>query len=122
MSRSIGDRSGKAICRTSPIRRDMHAVEGSDRAVVPMKLPNQEAFRASAEVVEGRARTKENVAELHTSPTQSGKTRVPGVTRRARSEISLRRHLQGKSRMLMPLARICAGAVSNGRPYRDSTW
>src|ERR1017187_5571314 len=67
-SRSIGDRSGKAICRTP----DMHAVEGSDRAVVPMKLPNKEAFRASAGAVEGRARTKENVAEPYTSPTQSG--------------------------------------------------
>jgi hypothetical protein len=37
----------------------MNAVEGSDRAVVPMKLPNKEARRASGEVVEGRARTKE---------------------------------------------------------------
>ena len=63
----------------------MYAVEGSDRAVVPMKLPNKEAQLASAEVVEGRAWTKENVAELYTSPTQSGEVRVPGVTRRARS-------------------------------------
>src|ERR1017187_5584234 len=95
VSRCIGDRSGKAICRTP----DMNAVEGSDRAVVPMKLPNKEAFRASAEVVEGRARTKENAVELHTSPTQSGKTRVPGVTRRARSEIHFDAIIQGKSRM-----------------------
>ena len=87
-SRRIGDRSGKAICRNP----DMHAVEGSDRAVVPMKLPNKEVLAASAEVVEGRARTKENVAELYTSPTQSGEVRVPGVTRRARSGNSLRRH------------------------------
>src|SRR5580658_5131267 len=34
----MGDRSGKAICRTP----DMNAVEGSDRAVVPMKLPNKQ--------------------------------------------------------------------------------
>ena len=74
MSRCIGDRFGKVICRTP----DMNAVEGSDRAVVPMKLPNKEAFRASAEAAEGRARTKENVAELYTSPTQSGEVRVPG--------------------------------------------
>jgi hypothetical protein len=47
-----------------------------------MKLPNKEAF-ASAEAVEGRAWTKENVTELYTSPTQSGKTRVPGVPQRA---------------------------------------
>ena len=58
VSRRIGDRSGKAICRTP----DRHAVAGSDRAVVPMKLPNKEVLAASAEVVEGRARTKENVA------------------------------------------------------------
>jgi len=88
VSRRIGDRSGKALCRTP----DMHAVEGSDRAVVPMKLPNQEASRASAEVVEGRARTKENVAELYASPTQSGEVRVPGVPWRARSGNSLRCH------------------------------
>jgi RNA-directed DNA polymerase len=34
----MGDRSGKANSRTP----DMNAVEGSDRAVVPMKLPNKE--------------------------------------------------------------------------------
>ena len=94
-SRNIGDRSGKAICRTP----DMNAVEGSDRAVVPMKLPNKEERLASAEVVEGRARTKENVAESYTSPTQSGEFRVPGVTRRARSEIRFDAIIQGKSRM-----------------------
>ena len=86
VSLKMGDRSGKAI-RRNP---DMNAVEGSDRAVVPMKLPNKEVFLASAEVVEGRARTKENVAEPYTSPTQSGEVRVPGVTRRARSGYSLR--------------------------------
>ena len=95
VSRCIGDRSGKAICRTP----DMHAVEGSDRAVVPMKLPNKEVLAASAEVVEGRARTKENVAELYTSPTQSGEVRVPGVPRRARSETRFDATIQGKSRM-----------------------
>jgi hypothetical protein len=95
VSRCIGDRSGRAICRTP----DMHAVEGSDRAVVPMKLPTKEALSASAEVVEGRARIKENIAELYTSPTQSGKTRVPGVTRRARSETRFDAIIQGKSRM-----------------------
>ena len=41
VSRCIGDRSGKAICRTP----DTNAVEGSDRAVVPMKLPNKEGLR-----------------------------------------------------------------------------
>src|SRR5580658_7064946 len=41
VSRNTGDRSGKAICRTP----GMNAVEGSDRAVVPMKLPNKEGLR-----------------------------------------------------------------------------
>jgi len=61
------DRSGKANNRTP----DMHAREESDRAVVPMKLANKEA-QASAESVEGRARTKENVEGPNTSPTPSG--------------------------------------------------
>jgi hypothetical protein len=71
-----GDRSGKAKSRTP----DMYAPEESDRAVIPMKLPNKEA-QASAEVVEGRARTKENTSQSHTSPAQYGKWRVPGFGR-----------------------------------------
>ena len=71
-------------CRTP----DMHAVGGSDRAVVPMKLPNNEARRASAEVVEGRARTKENVAELHTSPTQSGESVSQGSAASAKRDFA----------------------------------
>ena len=62
-----GDRSGKAQSRTP----DVYAGEESDRAVVPMKLPNKGA-QASAEVVEGRARTKENISQSHTSPAQYG--------------------------------------------------
>jgi hypothetical protein len=71
-----GDRSGKAQSRTP----DMHAGEESDRAVVPMKLPNKEA-QASAEGVEGRARVKENIGPPHTRPTQGGSLRVPGADR-----------------------------------------
>jgi hypothetical protein len=74
LSRRIGDRSGKAISR----KPDMHAVEGSDRAVVPMKPPNKEVPLASAEVVEGRAWSKENVAELYEPDTERG-TSVPGA-------------------------------------------
>jgi len=68
-----GDRSGKAQSRTP----DVYAGEESDRAVVPVKPPNKEA-QASAEVVEGRARTKENTGQSHTPPAQYGKRRVPG--------------------------------------------
>ena len=62
-----GDRSGKAESRTP----DVYAREESDRAVLPMKPPNKEA-QASAEVVEGRARTKENTGQSHTPPAQRG--------------------------------------------------
>jgi hypothetical protein len=62
-----GDRSGKAQSRTP----DAYAGEESDRAVVPVKQPNQEV-QASAEVVEGRARTKENTSQSYTPPAQYG--------------------------------------------------
>ncbi len=62
-----GGRSGKAESRTP----DVYAREESDRAVLPMKPPNKGA-QASAEVVEGRARTKENTSQSHTPPAQDG--------------------------------------------------
>ena len=67
VSRSHRDRSGKAECRTL----DVYAGEESDRAILPMKPPNKEA-QASAEAVEGRARTKENIRQSHTPPAQDG--------------------------------------------------
>jgi RNA-directed DNA polymerase len=73
-SRCDRDRSGKANNRTP----DVHAVEKSDRAVVPMKQPNKGAH-APAEAVEGRAWTEENKAEPHTSPTQSGERVSQGL-------------------------------------------
>ena len=78
----------------------MHAVEGSDRAIVPMKLPNKEARLASAEAVEGRARTKENVAESYTSPThRAGKSVSQGLRGVREVEIRFDAIIQGKSRM-----------------------
>src|SRR5271157_342064 len=68
VSSKYGDRSGKAQRRTP----DVYAPEESDRAVIPMKPPNQEA-QASAEEVEGRARTKENTGQSRTSPAQHGR-------------------------------------------------
>ena len=62
-----GDRSGKA----NNHKPDAHAPEESHDAIVPMKLPNNEA-PASAEVVEGRARTKENIGQSPTPPAQHG--------------------------------------------------
>ena len=49
----------------------MYVLEGSDCAIVPMKLTNKED-KTSAEPAEGRAQTKENDAQPHTHPTQSG--------------------------------------------------
>ena len=85
MSRPNGGRvrSAKAISR----KADMHVQEESDRAIVPMNQPNKEAS-ASAEAGEGRARTKENIAQSSTSPTQSGERVSQGLrgVRQAASE------------------------------------
>ena len=65
----------------------MNVLEESDCAVVPMKLTNRED-KTSAEPAEGRAQTKENDAQPHTHPTQSG-ARVSqglgGVRQKARA-------------------------------------
>ena len=68
------DRSGKA----NNHKPDAYAREGSDCAIVPVKRPNKEAV-ASAEVVEGRAQTKENDAGPGTSPTRSGERVSQGL-------------------------------------------
>ena len=75
-------RSGKANSHNP----GTHAGEESDLAVVPVKQPNKGA-QATAEVAEGRARTKENDAEPGTSPTRSGERvsqGLGGVRRAAR--------------------------------------
>ena len=74
--RSFHDRgrSEKAQSRTS----DMHALEESDRTIVPVNQPNKEDL-SLAEVGEGRVRTKENIAQSNTSPTQSGERVSQGL-------------------------------------------
>ena len=95
VSRRIGDRSGKAICR----KPDMNAVEGSDRAVVPMKLPNKEAFFSLGGGGGGKSADQgERCGTLHEPDTERGSP-CPGVTRRARSETRFDATIQGKSRM-----------------------
>ncbi len=74
MAPARSDRSGKANSH----KPDANALEESDCAVVPMKRPNKGA-QASAEVVEGRARTKENDRGPSTSPTQSGERVSQGL-------------------------------------------
>jgi RNA-directed DNA polymerase len=68
------DRSEKAVGRTA----GRHVSEGSDRAVVPLNLSNKEGH-PSAEMGEGRARAKENIAQSNTGPTQSGRTVSHGL-------------------------------------------
>ena len=94
------DRSGKVRYH----KPDMYAAEESDRAVVPVKSPNKEVS-ASAEVAEGRARTKENAVESSRSPTQSGERLSQGlggvgrVARERKFPALLCRIIRGRSRM-----------------------
>ena len=66
-------RSVKAINRMA----DMHVLEKSDCAVVPVNQPNK-GWKLSAEVGEGRAQAVENIVQSHMLPTQCGKPHVPG--------------------------------------------
>ena len=59
-----------------------YVVEESDRAVVPVKGSNK-GGEPSAEDLEGRAGTKENVVGRVTDRTQRRNNRVPGAGRRA---------------------------------------
>jgi RNA-directed DNA polymerase len=68
------DRSAKVKSHNA----DAYAPEESDCAVVPMNQPNKEE-QSSAEGGEGRARTKENIAQSNTSPTQSGERVSQGL-------------------------------------------
>jgi RNA-directed DNA polymerase len=67
--RPEGDRgrSVKAQSHTA----DAHALEESDRTILSMNQTNKEE-RSSAEPGEKRVRTKENIVQPNTHPTQSG--------------------------------------------------
>ena len=64
----------KATSRTT----DMYVPEKSDCAVVPVNQPNK-GGQPSAEAGEGRAQTRENIAQSHMHPTQSGKRMSQGL-------------------------------------------
>src|SRR5229473_6917625 len=85
-------RSAKAINRTA----EMHVLEKSDCAVVPVNQPNK-GGKPSAEVGEGRARAVENIVRSHMLPTQSGNCMSQG-TGGVRQAI-LPQLIHGKSRM-----------------------
>jgi RNA-directed DNA polymerase len=67
-------RSVKAINRTA----DMHVLEKSDCAVLPVNQSNNEE-QSSAETGEGRAQTEENIIQSRMRPTQSGERRSQGL-------------------------------------------
>jgi RNA-directed DNA polymerase len=67
-------RSAKASGRTA----DMHVLEKSDCAVVPVNQPNKAAI-AAAEAGEGRAQMKENIGQPRMLPTQSGNRMSQGL-------------------------------------------
>src|SRR6266540_2383165 len=77
-------RSAKATSRTA----DMYVPEKSDCAVLPVNQPNK-GGQLSTEAGEGRAQTRENIAQSHMHPTQSGKRvsqGLDGVRRTAREK------------------------------------
>ena len=67
---SKGSPAGEGESRKTGMNGD----EESDRAIVPMKSPNkaEEQQAEAAEVMEGRARTKENISQERTPPAQDG--------------------------------------------------
>src|SRR3984893_7042774 len=107
-------RSAKAINETG----DQHVLEKSDCAVVPVNQPNK-GGKPSAEAVEGRARAVENIVRSHMLPTQSGNCMSQG-TGGVRQAV-LPPLIHGKSRMRRRARTdLCRGAISDGRPNRDS--
>ena len=89
-AREPGDLRSVLANRSRPVREgqsrtaDMHALEESDCAVVPMNQPNKEG-QPSAEAGEGRAQTKENIAQSNMQPDTERGTSVPGIERCATS-------------------------------------
>jgi RNA-directed DNA polymerase len=73
-SASCEGRSVKAQSRTT----DMHVLEKSDCAIVPVNRPNK-GGQLPAEVGEGRAQMKENIDQPHMLLTQSGKGMSQGL-------------------------------------------
>jgi hypothetical protein len=69
-------RSAKATSRTA----DMHVLEKSDCAVVPVNQPNK-GGQPSTEIGEGRAQIRENIVQPHMRPTQSEKRMSQGLDR-----------------------------------------
>src|ERR1039458_2249665 len=115
-------RSEKAINRNA----DMHVLEKSDCAIVPVNQPNNEG-KPSAEVGEGRAQLEENIVQAHMLLTLSREMHAPafgGVREVARNLGSLSRHPSFRRAVCVDaLARICAGGDQrwSSLPRHEST-
>ena len=99
----------------------MHGRGESDSAIVAAK-PTNKAERSAAESVERRAEAKGNASQQSTGRTQSRETvsqaleRIRHVARIQRSAVT---HPRWEPYARIGPVRICAGARSNARPYRD---
>ena len=95
---SGADRPVKANGCTTGVNRS----EESDCAIVPMNEPNKgEPLKEglNAEAWEGRARTKENIIQIHTIPTQCGLCLVVSQDLIGVRQINLTPDIRGRSRM-----------------------
>ena len=96
----------------------MHGHEKSDSAIVATKPPNR-AERPAAEAVERRAEAKENATRCRTCRTQCRES-VSQVPERVRKAARLAvQHPRWEPYAGKLHVRFCAGAPSNGRPYRN---
>lgn len=89
VARTAAGREAKAMSRTA----DMNGPGESDGRVVPTKGPNNDAWPASAEDVEGRRPTKENTEQPPSSRMQGRPNEsrgLPGVREAARREKRVR--------------------------------
>jgi hypothetical protein len=112
------EREGGRSAKVPSHKADAHALEESDRAILSMNQTNKEE-RSSAEPGEKRARTKENIVPSNTNPTQSGEQVSQGLSG-VRVAAFLVTHPRWEPYAVKPLVRFCAGAISDGRPYRDT--
>ena len=98
---------------------DTHALEESDRTILLTNQTNKEE-QSSAESGDKRVRAKENIVSFNTHPTQRGQIECArdGAVHEEQPSASL---IRGGSRMRESRSYgSVRGAISDGRPYRDT--
>ena len=99
----------------------MYDHEKSDPAIVAVK-PTNKAGQPAAELVEPRAGAEGNVSQQSTGRAQYRET-VSQALKRIRNFVRISRravtHPRWEPCARIGLARICAGARGNSRPYRE---